>query len=201
MLDVSQATAEALARLLPEHRERLGTRKGTRVLEPFKQSVLILRWFLDGTRLTQLARDNRISVPTAYRYLHEELTVLGDHAPGLLARAAAADTSARPAPGTTPPAPAPGGSCIHTADSSTSSKVPSRRHSSGSAFCTHRVLSPGYWLRAAYRSSRTGSAATSYPRRASAAASRPVLARAPAPAFNTEPKPAAADAAPGRACH
>ncbi|MDX6314086.1 MAG: hypothetical protein QOF44_3550 [Streptomyces sp.] len=93
VLDVSLATAEALAKLLLEHRERLGTRKGTRTLEPFKQSVLILRWFLDGTRLTQLARDNRISVPTAYRYLHEGLTVLADQAPDLstaLERAAAA---------------------------------------------------------------------------------------------------------------
>ncbi|GAX56543.1 transposase [Streptomyces olivochromogenes] len=55
--------------------------------------MLILRWFLDGTRLTQLVRDNRISVPTAYRYLHEGLTVLADHAPDLstaLERAAAA---------------------------------------------------------------------------------------------------------------
>nr|WP_257040152.1 hypothetical protein [Streptomyces sp. OK228] len=43
VLDVSRATAEALAKLLLEHRERLGTRKGTRALGPFKQSVLILR--------------------------------------------------------------------------------------------------------------------------------------------------------------
>lgn len=60
---------------------------------PFKQSVLILCWFLDGTRLVQLARDNRISVPTAYRHLHEGLTVLADHAPDqstALERAAAA---------------------------------------------------------------------------------------------------------------
>lgn len=93
VLDVSRATAEALAKLLLEHRERLGTRKGTRALGPFKQSVLILRWFLDDTRLTQLARDNRISVPTAYRYLHEGLPVLADHAPDLstaLERATAA---------------------------------------------------------------------------------------------------------------
>ncbi|MER5515460.1 transposase family protein [Streptomyces sp. NPDC002763] len=92
MLDVSRATAEALAKLLLEHRERLGTRKVTRALGPFQQSVLILRWFLDGTRLTQPARDNRISVPTAYRYLHGGLTVLTDHAPDLstaLERAAA----------------------------------------------------------------------------------------------------------------
>ncbi|MFE8986856.1 transposase family protein [Streptomyces collinus] len=76
-----------------EHRERLGTRKGTRSLGVFKQGVLVLRWFVDGTRLAQLARDNGVSVPTAYRYLHEGLTVLADHAPDLstaLERAVAA---------------------------------------------------------------------------------------------------------------
>src|SRR3954454_5153946 len=31
----------------------------------------LLRWFLDGTRLAQLAADNAISTSTAYRYLHE----------------------------------------------------------------------------------------------------------------------------------
>ncbi|MFJ5101069.1 transposase family protein [Streptomyces sp. NPDC088554] len=92
-LDVGRETAETLARLLREHRERLGTRKGTRALGVFKQGVLVLRWFVDGTRLAQLARDNGVSVPTAYRYLHEGLTVLADHAPDLstaLERATAA---------------------------------------------------------------------------------------------------------------
>src|SRR4051812_8095071 len=93
VLDVRRATAEHLAKLLRENRERIGTRRGTRALGVFKQAVLVLRWFVDGTRLTQLARDNNISVPTAYRYLHEGLTVLADHAPDLstaLKRAAAA---------------------------------------------------------------------------------------------------------------
>ncbi|WP_067137183.1 HARBI1 family protein [Microtetraspora malaysiensis] len=83
VLDVNKETAEFLARLLKEHRTRLGTRKDTRALGPFKQAILILRWFVDGTRIAQLARDNAISVPTAYRYLHEGLTVLADHAPDL----------------------------------------------------------------------------------------------------------------------
>lgn len=93
VLDVGRETAETLARLLREHRDRLGTRKNTRALGVFKQGILVLRWFIDGTRLAQLARDNQISVPTAYRYLHEGLTVLADHAPDLstaLERAAAA---------------------------------------------------------------------------------------------------------------
>lgn len=37
VLDVGRETAETLARLLREHRERLGTRKGTRALGVFKQ--------------------------------------------------------------------------------------------------------------------------------------------------------------------
>jgi hypothetical protein len=93
VLDVRRATAEHLAKLLRGHREQLGTRKGTRALGVFRQAVLVLRWFVDGTRLVQLARDNGISTPTAYRYLHEGLTVLADHAPDLstaLERAAAA---------------------------------------------------------------------------------------------------------------
>jgi DDE superfamily endonuclease len=93
VLDVRRATAEHLAKLLRGHRVQLGTRKGTRALGVFKQAVLVLRWFVDGTRLVQLARDNGISVPTSYRYLHEGLTVLADHAPDLstaLERAAAA---------------------------------------------------------------------------------------------------------------
>ncbi|MFE7046561.1 transposase family protein [Streptomyces atratus] len=83
MLDIRRETAEFLARLLKDHRERLGTRRGTRALGVFKQAVLVLRWFVDDTRLVQLARDNEISTPTAYRYLHEGLTVLADHAPDL----------------------------------------------------------------------------------------------------------------------
>ncbi|GAA2264460.1 hypothetical protein GCM10010415_30530 [Streptomyces atrovirens] len=92
-LDVGRKTTETLAQLLRKHRERLGTRRGTRALGVFKQGVLVLRWFVDGARLAQLARGNRVSVPTAYRYLHEGLTVLADHAPDLstaLERAAAA---------------------------------------------------------------------------------------------------------------
>ncbi|AGP51679.1 hypothetical protein M271_00200 [Streptomyces rapamycinicus NRRL 5491] len=90
---MSEGTAEHLAMLLRDHRRRIGTRRNTRALGVFKQAVLVLRWFVDGTRLVQLARDNGIAAPTAYRYLYEGLTVLADHAPDLstaLERAAAA---------------------------------------------------------------------------------------------------------------
>ena len=43
--------------------------------------MLVLRWFLDATRVAQLARDNQISSSTAYRYLHEGIDVLAAAAP------------------------------------------------------------------------------------------------------------------------
>ncbi|WP_372443918.1 HARBI1 family protein [Streptomyces adelaidensis] len=83
VLDVKRSTAEHLAQLLRDHRTAVKTRRGRRALSCFKQSVVILRWFLDGTRLSQLARDNGLSTSTAYRYLHEGLTVLAAGAPDL----------------------------------------------------------------------------------------------------------------------
>ncbi|MFC5959819.1 IS5/IS1182 family transposase, partial [Streptomyces pratens] len=56
MLDVKRSTAEHLARLLRDHRIAARTRKGRRALGCFRQAVLVLRWFIDGSRLAQLAR-------------------------------------------------------------------------------------------------------------------------------------------------
>jgi hypothetical protein len=53
------------------------------VLGCYRQAILVLRWLLDGTRITQLAADNQVSRSTGYTYLHEGLTVLAAHAPGL----------------------------------------------------------------------------------------------------------------------
>jgi hypothetical protein len=83
VLDVRRSTAEHLARLLRGHRAEVGTRRGRRALGCFKQAVLVLRWFIDGTRVCQLARDNGLSTSIAYRYLHEGLTVLATGAPDL----------------------------------------------------------------------------------------------------------------------
>lgn len=55
--------------LLHTERRRRGTRKGRRALGCFAQAVLIVRWFLDGTRIRQLAADNAISVKTVHRYV------------------------------------------------------------------------------------------------------------------------------------
>jgi len=83
VLPMREHTVVYLARLLRAERQRRGTRARTRVLGCFTQAVVVLRWLLDGTRLTQLARDNTIGKSTAYTYLHEGITVLAAQAPGL----------------------------------------------------------------------------------------------------------------------
>jgi hypothetical protein len=82
-LPVREQTALYLSGLLRAERARRGTRGGTRALGCFKQAVLVLRWFLDGTRVAQLAADNGISTSTCYDYLHEGTGVLAAQAPRL----------------------------------------------------------------------------------------------------------------------
>jgi hypothetical protein len=82
-LPVHEQTVLFVSGLLYAQRRRLGTRAGTRALGCFKQAVLVLRWLLDGTRVTQLAADNQISRSTGYAYLHEGIAVLAARAPAL----------------------------------------------------------------------------------------------------------------------
>jgi hypothetical protein len=65
VLEARRETADFLARLLHQRRCAIGTRSGTRVLGPFKHAVLALRWFLDNTRVRQLAADNALGISTA----------------------------------------------------------------------------------------------------------------------------------------
>lgn len=83
VLDMSRDTVEFLSRLLAANRRRRRTRRGRRALSCFRQAVLVARWFLDGTRVAQLACDNAISDKTCYRYLHEGIDLLAAHAPDL----------------------------------------------------------------------------------------------------------------------
>jgi hypothetical protein len=82
-LGIDRETVLFLAALLREERRRRGTRRGRRAITCFTQAVLILRWFLDNTQITQLANDHGISGTTAYLYLHEGIDVLAAHAPDL----------------------------------------------------------------------------------------------------------------------
>jgi hypothetical protein len=81
VVSAREETALLVSGLLHEERLRRGTRAGRRALTPYKQAVLVLRWFLDGTRVAQLATDNDISRSTAYDYLHEGIGVLAARAP------------------------------------------------------------------------------------------------------------------------
>jgi hypothetical protein len=69
---------------------------GGGVLSCYRQAVLVLRWFVDGTRLAQLAADNRIGRSTAYRYLHEGIDVLAAAAPRLRGALLAARAAGHP---------------------------------------------------------------------------------------------------------
>jgi hypothetical protein len=68
VLPVHEHTVLFLSGLLHAERRRRGTRAGRRSLGCYRQAILVLRWLLDGTRLTQLAVDNSLSRSTGYTY-------------------------------------------------------------------------------------------------------------------------------------
>ncbi|MGG2464641.1 transposase family protein [Streptomyces sp. RGM 3693] len=82
-LDVPRHVVEFLARLLAAQRRRIGTPKGSRALGPYRQAVLVLRWFRERGCVHCLARDAGVSQATGYRYLHEDIDALADQAPDL----------------------------------------------------------------------------------------------------------------------
>ncbi len=95
-LTVREQTVLFVSSLLHAERQRRGTRTGTRALGCFAQAVLVLRWFLDGTRLAQLAADNAIGKSTAYDYLHEGINALAAQAPKLESALLAAKIAGHP---------------------------------------------------------------------------------------------------------
>ena len=65
VLPARESTVLFVSGLLAVERRRRGTRGRRRALGCYGQAVLILRWFLDGTRLAQRAVDNAIGRSTA----------------------------------------------------------------------------------------------------------------------------------------
>ena len=65
VLEVSEGSVLFLSGLLHAERVRRGTRRGTRALGTYKQAVLVLRWFLNDTRMSAPAGDDAIAVSTA----------------------------------------------------------------------------------------------------------------------------------------
>src|SRR3954462_15720762 len=96
VLPAPDETVLFVSALLAAERRGRGTRRGRRALGCYRQALLLLRWFLDGTRLVQLAADNAIGTSTAYRYLHEGIDVLAAAAPGLRGALLAARAAGHP---------------------------------------------------------------------------------------------------------
>lgn len=82
-LDVPAATLLQFTIWLHQHRQALGTRKGMRAANCRTQALMVLRWFRDDTTVRMLALDAHLPISTAYRYLHEGITVLAAQAPDL----------------------------------------------------------------------------------------------------------------------
>jgi hypothetical protein len=88
-LDVPAATVAQVARWLAAYRKAHDRRPWQRAATPFVQAVLVLRWFKEATDLPVLARDARVGIATAYRYVHEGIDVIaaqGPELPDVLAR-------------------------------------------------------------------------------------------------------------------
>jgi DDE superfamily endonuclease len=83
VLDVREETVLFVSGLLRAERVRRGTRAGTRALSTYRQAVLVLRWFLDDTRMSAVATDNGIGKSTAYAYRDEGIAVLAARQPSL----------------------------------------------------------------------------------------------------------------------
>jgi hypothetical protein len=71
VLPFQDHTVEFVTGLPEAERVRRGTRKGARKLTSRDQAVLVLRWFTDATRVTQLIVDHGVTRSTGYDYLHE----------------------------------------------------------------------------------------------------------------------------------
>lgn len=93
VLEASEDSVLFLSELLRGERQRRGTRRGRRAMGTYRQAVLMLRWFLDDTRMSALARDNAIAVSTAYAYRDGGIAVLAARKPSLHGALLAANTA------------------------------------------------------------------------------------------------------------
>jgi len=80
---VPVATARTVSRWIATHRKTHDVRPWQRAATSWVQAVMLLRWLIDATDVTAVARDAGVSPATAYRYLHEALDVVSSKAPDL----------------------------------------------------------------------------------------------------------------------
>jgi DDE superfamily endonuclease len=82
-LDVPVQTLVRVTAWLAVHRRRIGSPKGSRRASCRTQALLVLRWFRQAAPMRVLAQDASLPISTAYRYLHEAIDVIAEHAPDL----------------------------------------------------------------------------------------------------------------------
>ena len=90
ILDVPRELIVYVAELLRLEQRRRGTRRGARLLTPFRQAVFVLAWFRDGGDVERLGAGFGLSRATAYRYRDEGIGALAEKAPDLVDVMAAA---------------------------------------------------------------------------------------------------------------
>jgi hypothetical protein len=83
MLDVPRDLIWFVSGLLAARRREIGTRKGTRKLGCYRQTLFGRAWFRDKGDIPRLGRGFGPPQSTAYRYLDEVIGVLAARAPGL----------------------------------------------------------------------------------------------------------------------
>jgi DDE superfamily endonuclease len=83
ILDVPRELVWFVSRLLAARRRVLGTRKGRRLLTPYRQAVFGLAWFREKRNITNLGRGFGLSQATSYNYVNEIIDVLAAEAPDL----------------------------------------------------------------------------------------------------------------------
>ncbi len=83
MLDVPRELVREVARLLRAERRSRGTRKGSRALTCWFQTLLGLAWFRSRGEIALVGAGFGVSRATAYRYRDEVIDVLAAQAPDL----------------------------------------------------------------------------------------------------------------------
>jgi hypothetical protein len=82
-LDLPTTIVRRISAWLSAHRRRHDRRPWQPAATCWTQAILLCRWMCDATPIHRLARDHGLSQATCYRYLHEALDVVADHAPDL----------------------------------------------------------------------------------------------------------------------
>ena len=82
-LDVPDAVFATVVRWIRQHRKRVDRRPWQRAASCRSQALLVLRCLKDATLIDAAARDIDVSRATGYRYFHEAIDVIAEHAPDL----------------------------------------------------------------------------------------------------------------------